>query len=800
MLKSRHRRIFALAVALCTTAFVGLSAVPASAHAPVANEMFNPDEHNGDGEDGRAGIAAEPQGDVDPGVPHGPGSDGVPPFSGGDTKEAEIASDAPHEVGTTYPLRSVSFTDGVLYEWWNCDDTAADEWTSGQCTLIASDTTPEVSVPPFLVATVNAWSGEFDIPAAQEGSRRHIRGVACQSDYTAGSAGPTAHCTHDTTGPGTGDAGIGVEDMHYDDSSSTADHGERTIAGRIWALDFGACLGGAVNPCTDLTGDDVHGALVPNDGFTIVGFSSDPDGPGTGSTDADAMHFCLDLDSDPNTPNADNPNGTGGGCNTNATDTNPDDDPLCTSLGAPFNLADCWTSTINPPDTNQFAVSMIEYDDGLSGGSDASGSGDCEGDTIIAAGGGDSGAEPGGAEDEVGDDCQLDKIYLTSQEAEVEQVHLHNEDPVNGYPSGAGDTQIDVGSSASGDQGPTFCQNANRAKDDNVPTNAFAELHFCAFDQFADIDGNGDKDTGRAISVPVTMELSGSGDFVDGGNCDGNVNDVDGDGLFESCTATGSGFTYEAEFTDAVEEAVTVTACFDGEANTPANPDYGCADETLKDTLVKNFEPGYDHVHLRFAEDVTNRAGPSACHTGAVSKTKGAATTVPLVGCVQDANHQGAAGIPVIWRVIAGIPAQFLSVEQTTDADGTADASITAPGASEGSATTLRFCVDFNNNGVCDSDPSEIGTAVGCALCHADVQITWTKAATPGGGCNKIRGSNGNDKLKGTAGDDCIKGRRGDDKLRGKAGADLLKGGPGFDICKGGPGSDRFRGCEVQRG
>ncbi|MGH2711103.1 MAG: hypothetical protein ACRDH9_07870, partial [Actinomycetota bacterium] len=598
MLKSRHRRSFAVALAVCTVAFIGLTVMPASAHAPVDQEMFNPDEFNGDGEDGVAG-AAEGTAEAGLGNPHPYGSDGVPPFSGGDTKEAEVISDAPHQVGTTYPLRAVSFTDGVLYEWWDCDDTAADEWTPGQCTLIASDTTPIVSTPPFLVATVNAWSGEFNIPAADEGQSRHIRGVACASDYTAGSGGPSAHCTHDDSGGS--DAGIGVEDMHFDDSGSTADHGERTTAGRIWAIDFGGFgAGPPVFPGPDYTGDAVHGALVPNDGFTVVGFTSDPDGAGVGSTDVDAVHFCMDLSSDPDTPNNNNPDGLGGSCDIDsaeATDLGPEDGAICTSLGAPFALADCWQATVDPIDTNQFALSMIEYDDGLSGGSDASGSGDCEGDTIIGAGGGDSGGEPGGAEDEVGDDCQLDKIYLTSQEPEVEQVHIHNEDPaspntISGEPPDPNPGGTHVVGTDDGDQGPTYCEQSGRRKNDTVLTNSFMEVFGCAFNQFADTDGDGTKDSGEDETPEATISLTGSGDFVVAANCDGGtIHDHDGDGLFEHCHFDGPDYggdnKAEAEFTDAVEEAVTVTYCVDPEQGTGASPDHGCADETLKDSLVK---------------------------------------------------------------------------------------------------------------------------------------------------------------------------------------------------------------------
>jgi hypothetical protein len=705
MLKSRHRRTFALAVTVCITAFTGLVATPASAHAPVGNEMFNPDEFNGDGACGLALATPETAVgcETDPGNPHVP-ADNDDGNDTGETKEAEIAADTPHEVGSTYPLRSVSFTDAVLYEWWDCDDTAGDEFTTGQCSLIATDTTPNPSTAPFLAPVVNAWSGEFNIPAAEEGSNRHIRGVACASDYSAGTANPSAasHCTHDTTD--SSDAGIGVEDMHFDDSSSTADHGERTTGGRIWAIDYGF----AAAPGPDLDGDDVHGAVVPNDeSFTIVGFTSDPDGAGTGTTDVDAVHFCLDEDSDPLTPNDSAPvDGGGTGCDSDTVDTDPDTaSGVCSSLGAPFNLSDCWEATFSGgdiPDGDQFAVSMIEYDDALGGGADISGSGDCEGDT----------------RSDDGDDCQLDKIYLTSQAVAIEQTHAHNDEACCGP-----------------DTSPTFVNQASRNKGGDVFTGLTDEVIGAFFNQFADNDGNGDKDEGEDITSPATWEITSTTSDAAFSDCQngGTGVDPDANGNFAACNydagdtnsagETGQTDGYFATLLATVEGTVTLTFC--------ADPGFdGCADAATheKDTLTKNVVPGFDHTHLRFSEDVP---GPAPeCHTGAVSKSKPAASNVSLTGCVQDAFHQGAEGVPVIWRILAGPPTQFVSVEQVSDGNGRADAVVTAPASSEGQVTTVRFCTDFNTNGTCDSEPGDLSGDVNDVEpeLQADIQVTWTKA------------------------------------------------------------------------
>lgn len=65
-----------------------------------------------------------------------------------------------------------------------------------------------------------------------------------------------------------------------------------------------------------------------------------------------------------------------------------------------------------------------------------------------------------------------------------------------------------------------------------------------------------------------------------------------------------------------------------------------------------------------------------------------------------------------------------------------------------------------------------------------------------GRGKDRIYGGRGNDLVKGGAGADRLFGNRGRDTLRGGKGNDLLNGGPGVDACFGGPGVDRLRNCE----
>jgi hypothetical protein len=129
---------------------------------------------------------------------------------------------------------------------------------------------------------------------------------------------------------------------------------------------------------------------VLNAGFTVVAYSSE--------TDVGRMFFCLDVGTNAATEEDVSPTG---GCDPGSTfDPSPDDSPGCAGVPAG---ADCWEVTIDPPDNAEFSLAMVEQDDLTGGGPVSSGAGDCEGDSL---------AVPDGSD--VGDDCQLDKLYLTS--------------------------------------------------------------------------------------------------------------------------------------------------------------------------------------------------------------------------------------------------------------------------------------------------------------------------------------------------------------------------------------------------
>jgi hypothetical protein len=131
-----------------------------------------------------------------------------------------------------------------------------------------------------------------------------------------------------------------------------------------------------------------HGAAVLNSGFTAVAFTS--------QSDIGQAFFCLDIGTSPGGMEDASPVT---GCDPgSAADTQPDDSPGCGSVPAG---ADCWEVTIDPPDDEQFALAVVEQDQ--AGAFVSSGEGDCEGDSLV-----------GGDGNDVGDDCQLDKIYLTS--------------------------------------------------------------------------------------------------------------------------------------------------------------------------------------------------------------------------------------------------------------------------------------------------------------------------------------------------------------------------------------------------
>jgi hypothetical protein len=287
-------------------------------------------------------------------APHGPDTDadGNP----GETSDAQVAGDRFDGIDTRYTLRAVADTSTRFYEWYQCPGTQT--FDPDLCDLLARDDTPTLSIPPPGLTQVATFEATIDIgPPLPEGSRNFLAMACIEETPTRG------HCRFDLSG------------VHFDDSSSTLDH-EATESGQF------------VRPA--------HGQAVANVGFPALALTSE--------TDIGRILFCLDIGTSPTTESGANP---ATGCNEgSALDTVPDDTPECDTVpGTPGiqvpAFADCWSATIDPPNNAEFSLSIIEQDDPTAPVS--SGTGECEEDT-----------EVGGDGVNGGDDCQFDKIYLTS--------------------------------------------------------------------------------------------------------------------------------------------------------------------------------------------------------------------------------------------------------------------------------------------------------------------------------------------------------------------------------------------------
>jgi hypothetical protein len=246
-------------------------------------------------------------------------------------------------------------TPEALYYDWYHCEGEGTPYTPGACTLIARDTTPTLSQPASGIAQVAAFDATFDIPSNIQFGRT-FRALACID----GPPVTEAHCFADRTG------------VHFDDASNTADHAP-TDNGQIT--------------------QPAHGGAVSNAGFTAVAFTSE--------SDIGRILFCLDIGTSATRSETASP---GQGCDPgSASDLAPDDSASCGQVPAG---ADCWSVSIDPPDNNEFSLGIVEQDDPTAPVS--SGSGDCEGDTQV-----------GGDGANTGDDCQLDKIYVTSKDLPV---------------------------------------------------------------------------------------------------------------------------------------------------------------------------------------------------------------------------------------------------------------------------------------------------------------------------------------------------------------------------------------------
>jgi hypothetical protein len=266
----------------------------------------------------------------------------------GQAREAQMVSDRFDGRNRAYELRSIASRATRYYRWYNCPSATSRPFR-GDCTLIAQDATPYVSRPAPGIPRVRSFTGRFDI---QDGVRtsRHIAGMACID----GPPARPAHCI-------------------FERLNVRVDGTGETDSGQI------------VRP--------KHGRSVPNEGFRAVAF--------TAATDIGRILFCLDQGTSPTQREDARPRANCGVGSGSVADDTPNNGLGCASVPAG---ADCWSVQINPPNNQQFSLSIIEQDD--SANEVQSGSGFCEGDTDLPN---------GGESDNNGDDCQLDQIYLTSR-------------------------------------------------------------------------------------------------------------------------------------------------------------------------------------------------------------------------------------------------------------------------------------------------------------------------------------------------------------------------------------------------
>lgn len=250
-----------------------------------------------------------------------------------------------------YMFRGIASPDTRYFEWYICNSPGLNPFPGGG--RQCGEPVAVDSEPTFSSPPGGVGQvAAFSAPydVTIDGNRT-VQAVACID----GPPPTFQHCRRNTVDP-----------VHFDNSATT-DHAP-TDSGEI------------IQPG--------HGAAVLNTGFTAVAHTS--------QSDIGRLFFCLDGGTNPGTGETAEPRT---GCDAGSgADSSPGDSPSCT--GVPAGV-DCWELTIDPPDNAEFSLGIVEQDDPLA--LVDSGSGDCEGDTAFIPDGSD-----------LGDDCQLDKMYLTS--------------------------------------------------------------------------------------------------------------------------------------------------------------------------------------------------------------------------------------------------------------------------------------------------------------------------------------------------------------------------------------------------
>jgi hypothetical protein len=421
-----------------------------------------------------------------------------------------------------------------------------------------------------------------------------------------------------------------------------------------------------------------------------------------------------------------------------------------------------WSAFVNPDDDAELGLFLWEFTTG--------GQGAC------------AGTSPS---------CQLDSHYIVSSNAVPTRAVI---DIVNTTSTPA---------SACIDDPATPAVEGPDTSETDVPGVTEA-IRGCVVDQSGTLMTGGVETAFQVSPVDPAATAADTTGFEGG---EGEENDTNADNFVEQVDADaadlgGGQVDQSIEFHRA--QTYTVTFCVDSNNNAEDTPPTTvppttqsatpCAGEAISASATKTIAvtsgSAAHHSHLLRSSDV--QADPS-CHVGSSSFTVPAGSSVNITGCLKDQFENPVPGGRALWTMPVLGTAFFVGTpEQTTDANGQADAVIGSPADAQGRNTSVTFCQDQNADGACDTPASTLN-------------ITWGPPTTqppppPPARCNRIRGSQADNLLIGTAGCDKMRALAGDDTMRAKAGNDRLNGGRGFDRGKGGPGVDRCsRSTELQR-
>jgi hypothetical protein len=581
----------------------------------------------------------------------------------------------------------------------------------GSCLQIGQDTTATTPIAPG-VGVDKAYEFFWDIPQQFDAVARDVVGVACFANVI-----DAAHCSAQA------ETGVIIDD------SGTGSAGGASSSGKIdsWCVD--------VPPVGN--GCDTFSHAV-NNGTTIPAFT--PGGPfPAGSNIIFTAHVSADVNFaslcvDPHADAFDPPN-------------------VCafqlkvtTQAAQAFATAKFSVPIAVFPLGSEIGIWLFEDDDNLGGEADDNG-GFCDTGNPVPFG---AGGVPDPGE---GRECILDADYIVAAAPAPAEVHVTNDESV-----------------APGDQGPTFCQDANRAKTDIVFTGAEDQAIGCVFDQFALKEGTTDqKDPADLLgNLPVTFELTGPGNIDE---CEG-APPVPPSGStaavschLENANAEVADNKYEMEWhgtaipNGAPTATVTITFCYDPEDN-------GCADAgALQDSLTKTLVAGINHMHIKKTKNLEFHPN---CHVGPQSITRRAGgKAVSLTACLHDVFHNfSALDAPLVWRLdTAGVgtgadPARFVGqpdecfgptksgcdftfdnlvpITNTViitpgalDGTGKAIAKVKAKPRAAGHLTRVFACLDLDVNGECDADQPSLEPVLteffGLNLLNAEalMEIHW---------------------------------------------------------------------------